>query len=63
MNNKELKRYIGTKIKLLELSIREGSAKFDSLHGAYNTGYEDGELKGVYDALLMVLVLMEKSEE
>ena len=63
MNNKELKKYVENKIKILQSSMNDGSSFFDCTQEAYEVGYEDGELKGAYDALLMVLVLMEKSDE
>lgn len=60
MNNDKLKKYVENKMKLLQLSMSEGSSYFDDIEEAYETGFEDGEIKGAYDALMVVHILMEK---
>ena len=63
MNNAKLKKYVENKIKLLQLNVEGNTEKFEDLDEAYETGFEDGEIKGVYDALMMVHVLMGNKDD
>lgn len=59
MNNNKLKKYVEDKMKLLQLDMEDSISNFEDLDEAYETGFEDGEIKGAYDALMMVHILME----
>lgn len=63
MDSIKLKKYVENKMKLLQLSIEEETSNFEDLDEAYEAGFEDGEIKGAYDALMMVYVLMEKKDD
>lgn len=63
MSNDKLKKYVENKLKLLQISMREDESFYDESEYAYEVGFEDGEIKGAYDALMMVYVLMEKKDD
>ena len=63
MNNNKLKKYVEDKMKLLQMDMSSGTSLFDDTTDAYETGFEDGEIKGAYDALMMVHILMENKDD
>lgn len=64
MDNDKLKRYVENKMKLLQISLDENNLPdgFYDYSDFYNIGFEDGEIKGAYDALMMVHILMENKD-
>ena len=63
MNNDKLKKYVENKMKLLQIDMSSGTSFFEGTTDAYETGFEDGEIKGAYDALMMVHILMGKGDD
>lgn len=74
MNNDKLKKYVETKIAMLqqepvnkgldyyEIGLKEVSVQSDAWH-AYDCGFDVGKCQGELDALLMVYVLMDRGYE